>query len=173
MKSYIIKSKEGLYLSKYYNYDYSRVDGYYKRVCWTNNLLNAKIFKKEPILKNESDCEVIEITIAEGDLEQQLAEKDKKIEELKTKLETAEYWNKKYDNAVEEIEELKFEKRNLSGLVEKVSSKGQQEIRHQVCEEIKDWINTHCAWNEVGHIKDLYWSDLNRSLYEIEQGESK
>ena len=46
-KLYVIKNKEGEYLSKYNNYNYSRDGGFYKRVCWTNNLLNAKIFKEK------------------------------------------------------------------------------------------------------------------------------
>ena len=69
MKAYIIKNKEGKYLSKYDNYDYSRVD-YYKKACWTNNLLNAKIFKEEPFVNTS---ELVEITIAEGNLEHKIA----------------------------------------------------------------------------------------------------
>ena len=38
------------------------------------------------------------------ELKQQLEEKDKEIETLKAKLETAEYWNKKYDDCQQQLE---------------------------------------------------------------------
>lgn len=86
MKGYVIKNKEGKYLSKYNKYDYS-IPEYYKQDCWTNNLLNAKIFNQEPILKNESDCTVAEITITEGNLESNQNQKAIGcLKELKEKL---------------------------------------------------------------------------------------
>ena len=42
-------------------------------------------------------------------LKQQLAEKDKEVETLKAKLETAEYWNRKYDDCQQQLEEKKKE----------------------------------------------------------------
>ena len=44
-----------------------------------------------------------------ADLEAKLAEKDKEIETLKAKLETAEYWNKKYDDCQQQLAEKEKE----------------------------------------------------------------
>ena len=75
MKAYVIKNKEG----KYFVTD----------DIFGENILNAYIWVKEQYAKlhiglnHIKDCEVVEITIAEGDLEKQLAEKDEEIERLR------------------------------------------------------------------------------------------
>lgn len=104
MKAFVIKNKEGEYL-QFFDEDSDDI-------TFTDDLTLAELYDK-----NEKDImekaysnmgwEYIEITLAETkdlkqnineSLEQQLTKKDKEIKELKAKLETAEYWNKKYDD---------------------------------------------------------------------------
>lgn len=61
-------------------------------------------------------------------LKEQLTKRDKEIEELKAKLETAEYWNKKYDDLQ--------------------SQKDIQTIRKQVCDEIRESAK-YTNWSKV------------------------
>ena len=77
-KAFVIKNKEGKYLKEDKNiygddtihwYDIVSADIYTTK--------EIAEFHKEPFYR---DCEVVEITIAEGDFEQQLAEKEKQLE---------------------------------------------------------------------------------------------
>ena len=69
MKAYVVKNKEGKYLSKYFNYNYSKPEEEYRHICTTKNILNAKLLDKKYECINDLDC--VEITIAEGDLEKE------------------------------------------------------------------------------------------------------
>lgn len=241
MKCYVIKNKEGKYLSiasQNYEHYWTTLDfAYYFRF-----LPNVDAKELADDFKNSRypDCEVVEITIAEGDLEkdfvsknyhdvvvenykialndfgneqtvnenllqqlaemtekynacqearkleaefnsqdkkelkQQLAEKDNEIEALEEETKMLESWKETYyenwQKAKKELEEMRFRERNLGGLIEKVSSKGQQEIRHQVCEEIREFIKpVRCSTDEYG--EDIVWAqDLREFLEQVEKG---
>ena len=80
MKAFIIKNKEG----QYYSRNLLNPDNF----LFEDRIVRCELFATEEIAKFEitfnelKDCEVAEITIAEGDLEQQLAEKDAFIKML-------------------------------------------------------------------------------------------
>lgn len=86
MKAYAIKNKEGKYFKQCFD------NGY---VDFTDNILFCELYAKrisaedtvDFILRNKykfniENLEIVKITIAEGYLEQQLAEKDKKVDIL-------------------------------------------------------------------------------------------
>ena len=79
MKAYVIKNKEGKYKEPHLDI----------REFYTDILAEAEIWieRKDAEYFCPQDCEVVEITIAEGNLEQRLAEKDKEIESLKQQIE--------------------------------------------------------------------------------------
>lgn len=124
-----------------------------------------------------------EVTIAEGDLQQQLAEKDNEIEALKEETKMLKSWKETYyknwQKAKKELEEMRFRERNLGGLIEKVSSKGQQQIRHQVCEEIKHKLAEKRLLVYFKDTKDVLnyprkavcWEDVVLRLNQVEKGE--
>lgn len=99
---YVIKNKEG----KYYSRNLLNPDNF----LFENRLVDCEFFATEEIARFEitfnelKDCKVVEITIAEGDLNQQLAEKDNLIKEInQAYIETYKRERKKD----KEIEELK------------------------------------------------------------------
>lgn len=165
MKAFIIKNKEGKYFAGFNNLNVFVTE---------KDITNAVMYRADRYEKYElenapefKDCEVVEITIAEGDLEQDI------------KLDNA-FWKQECDSLQKtlaekdkEIEELKFEKRNLFGLIEKVSSKGQQEIRKQVCDKIREFIdnNDHSEENEAKQSSEsvIYTKQLYKFLDQTEQ----
>ena len=88
--------------------------------------------------------------VREDLVDKALVEKDKIVEELKTRiseLEDKDWYEKcihqleeQNNNLIKERDELAFEKRNTFELIEKVSDKGQLEIRKHLCEEIYNFI---------------------------------
>lgn len=74
MKAYVIKDKE---TGEYQIYDEARM-------LFSKYLFKADIFwdYETTIIDCPSFCEVVEITIAEGNLEKQLAEREKTIKEI-------------------------------------------------------------------------------------------
>lgn len=54
-------------------------------------------------LLNKQDKCIKELEEENKQLKQQLEEKEKEVETLKAKLETAEYWNKKYDDCQQQL----------------------------------------------------------------------
>ena len=54
-------------------------------------------------LLNKQDKCIKELKEENKQLKQQLEEKEKEVETLKAKLETAEYWNKKYDDCQQQL----------------------------------------------------------------------
>ena len=154
-KAFVIKNKEGEYLQCF---DINSDD-----ITFTNDLTLAQLYDKNEknIMEkaySNMGWEYIEITIAETkdlkqdineSLEQQLAEKDREIEKLKAKLETAEYWNKKYDDLQ--------------------SQKDIKTIRKQVCDEIKKVIEYHSEWYEQGYVINMVTKDLLEEIDKIAQ----
>lgn len=91
MKVYVIKNKEGKYLDFCQDFE-------------TNNICDARIFTYEEAVRFcPKNCRVVEITIVEGDLEQQLTEKDKEIYDLLDQNEEQTY---KFANIVGETARL-------------------------------------------------------------------
>ena len=160
MKAFVVKNKEGKY---------------YKRgfCCWENierdGVFNTGHFyydnKEEAesciVCYNLENCKV-----AEGDLEQQLAEKDKEIERLKYQLLYSQLQTPK-----EEIDKF-----NMAMAIQSLDYTSQ--IRHKVCDEIRklahndfEFVICDECYNTVD--KDVYLSsrDLTKILDQIEQGE--
>lgn len=177
MKAFVIKNKEGKYFARYiatrYNdsdyVEFGTLDDaemYEKRIGAENT--------KEFIEKNEyrfhiKDCEVVEITIAEGDLEKQLVEKDKEIKQLKlnyeyqkkVRAEQDKEWSERFEKVCDELERVKKAKND--GLIE-VLLKDQ---RHQICEEIREKAE-YKNWSKVVPFVYVIKPEL---LDQIEKGE--
>lgn len=133
MKAFVIKNKEGKYYEGLSEKWYDSLD----RCTYFKNKESAE-YERKKLLKLKN-CEIIEITVAEGDLEQQLIEKDKEIEELK----------EFYDNMLRN----KLEVKCISATEEKI-----KEIRKQVCEEIHEELR-----KQFGKHKDKYLYRENES----------
>ena len=88
------------------------------------------------------------------ELKQQLVEKDKIIETLEKDIKSKDCVIKLYST----IASTNTTKMNIA-----------KEIRKRVCDEIREQININCRWDELGHIVDLYWHDLNNILDQIEK----
>lgn len=153
-KAFVIKNKEGKYYKRYFDVGY---------VEFVDNFCFAELYTKKEgadntkdfILRNKyrfniENLEVVEVTIVEGDLEQQLAEKDKIIETLKKDIKTKEHIVKLYST----IASTNTTKMNIA-----------KEIYKQVCDEIREFIdnNEHSEENDakqssesVVYIKQLY-----------------
>ena len=173
MKCYVIKSKEGKYLSRFHNYDYRKIKGEQKQPSYTSEICNAMLFKdyEAPTLGRESGMEIVEVTIAEGDLEKQLEENDREIklccEKVIIDMNYIEMLELQLDKADKEIEEQRAQVEILKNKVfEKmetqllgVTKDKIKEIRHQVCEEIREWCKN-----------DWDWDDFMRFLDQIEKG---
>ena len=148
MKAFVIKNKEGKYFDKecicFCRPDY---------VCCEHIYYTIEHAKYHIDYYGLKDCEVVEITIVEGDLEQQLAEKETKINELS-------------DEHLELFGDMKTYK-NL-WLAEQRKNK---EIRKQVCDEIREKLqmneNNTCENTAFG----VYYDYLKEILDEIEKGE--
>lgn len=102
------KEKDNQFLKKMYLSERTKNDNYHTEKYGLDKpveeLRKIKLNPKEKKIyyKGFDNCERQFAThIAE--LQQQLEEKDKEIEILKAKLETAEYWNKKYDDCQQQL----------------------------------------------------------------------
>lgn len=100
-KAYVIKNKKGEY--------------FMDDICFANfspYIQNATLYYYKPecidIIKERTldNCTIVPITFCEGDLEEE-------NRELKAKLETAEYWNRKYDGLLERVNDIKKAFRHL------------------------------------------------------------
>lgn len=146
MKTFVIKNKEG----KYCTGEFNKNDEY----IFTENLIYAEKYYKDTFAQSfcPKDCEVVEITIAEGDLEQQLAEKDKCIEFLKMS--------------------VSFEQEHKNKALDEL-----KQIRYEICDEIRNYIdnNDHEEVNEAKQSSDgsIYTRLLYNFLDKIEQGEGE
>ena len=129
------------------------------------------------------DCKVVKVTIVEGDLEQQLAKKDNEINNLK-ELRKFEIEDKKElrENQLQEIiklekelaekdkeiEEYKTQIKEFCGTkLVKLIDKKEQEIRKQVCDEIRNAI-------EVAKLRYMWEGkslEISKILDKTEKGE--
>ena len=110
-------------------------------------------------LKNSETRSGLEFCKVCEKYENQLAEKDKEIEELKTSID---YWK----NEVFKKMEVK-----LVGVTkEKI-----QEIREQVCDEIRNAIDNenYELWGDNNRILSIQAKDFNEILDQIEKGEER
>lgn len=108
-KCYVIKNKEGKYLVYVDNYGF----GFDKSIVCSHIFVKREGAEEEKdfILRNKykfhiDDLDIVPITICEGDIEE-----ENRV--LKAKLETAEYWNRKYDGLLERVNDIKKAFRNL------------------------------------------------------------
>lgn len=159
MRAYVIKNKEGKIVDHFGN----TIDRTYVE------LYNDRNFAKQNC---PNGCNVVAITIAEGDLEQQLAEKDKEIEKYKQQCYDCKHLHKKLElniknKLINDIENLRAEKRDYERI-----------IRHQVCQEIRERALDlyYFTPNEVlehfgGNFYLLSKYDLEEILDQIEKGE--
>lgn len=97
MKAYVIKNNEG----KYCQISFNGWMNFVSELCCAYIYHSQQGAEKLIKCHELEDCEVVEITIAEGDLEEE-------NRELKAKLETAEYWNRKYDDLLEQFHNYKL-----------------------------------------------------------------
>lgn len=199
MKGYVIKNKEGDYWCGNDIFS-ATLDIQKVYICEDFDFISKVINKlsSEGLLK---DCEPVEITIAEGDLEQQLAEKDNEINnlkelrkfEIKDKKELRENQlqqiiklEKKLAEKDKEIEELKtsidywqnevFKKIEVK--VAELPNEKVREIRKQVCDEIRKELSKDYPYFDWEDMKDSYLYDISgKEIYDvldkIEKGEEK
>lgn len=188
MKAYVIKNKEGKYFAGFDNYNVFVTE---------KDITNAVMYRADRYEKYElenspefEDCEVVEITIAEGDLEKQLAEKDKEIKrQQKNALVALNKLNDENKELKKEIEELKKdrnwwkEEHRLADkfnkeLCEKYCYPAQElepQLRHQICEEIRNklpYFKYSFQEPEVPRVDVIEMRDIEFILDEIE-GEIK
>lgn len=180
MKAYVIKNKEGKYFG-YYDSENNRFEFSKKpkRFIMFNTLRDANKIKN---LWKMNKCEVVEVTIAEADLEyenkqlkEQLTEKDKEIERLKYQL--------LYSQAQvsqEEIERFNnnmlaqrrpYEELEGKSLYE-ISQIYQNQVRKQICDEIRQAFNKEDFWlyGDNHKIISIHDDEFNNLLNKIEQG---
>ena len=87
MKAYVIKNNEGLYYTTHLNYEDIHTEDISEASIYDRKIANdIKLFLDKTTCQYGEKWEVVEITIAEGDLEQQLVEKDKENERLKEEI---------------------------------------------------------------------------------------
>ena len=175
---YVIKNKEGKYFSGFDKQSIVHFD------C--DNIVNAIKYSADKYELQEiksvsafEDCEVVEITIAEGDIEkeierlnkelqwyeqgnqevnesllQQLAEKDKEIEK---------YRNGEYISAI--TAKKSFEMRD----------EFEKQIRKQVCDEIRKKLELHCEYIRTKDFVGWYLSEskIGVLIDQIEKGEQQ
>ena len=120
MKAFVIKNKKGKYLGVTKDYSHYWTDSIFHsyRFMPLSESHDIKAEAEEYRDINYPSCEVVPITIAEGDLEQQLAEKDEEIEELKT-----------------------FNAKNIYDSICHALNMQEKQIHKQVCDEIRDYID--------------------------------
>lgn len=152
MKAFVIKNKDGKY---FVNFN-----------IWAKSITNVYIETDKEVLENLiemhpdflNDCEVVKTTIAEGDLEQQLAEKDEEIKSLENQLDICQVGHKIANQYSQEI----FEKyqQKLQEL--------EPQIRKQVCDEIREKADKR---NSLYKDNSLAYVINEKILDKIEKGE--
>lgn len=161
MKAYVIKSNnDEFYLSN---------SPFYK---WTNDFCEARIETDrkdmeqilDQVYRRLCNGKIVEITITENDLEQQLAEKDKEIERLKQCVMSREQ--------VEAI--LKPEIADLTKqLTKEITPIIMKKCRHQVCDEIRERARLLYHYQNNNGEKEtvLTQTELFDVLQQIEKGD--
>lgn len=171
MEAYIIKSKEGKYLDDTQQQPFFVTED----ICKTR--LYRTFEKAREICSKKINCEVVEVTIAEGDLEQQLAEKEK---EIKRQIAVNKEMDKMIGEKDKEIEELKtsidywknevFKKMEVK--LTGVTKEKIQEIRKQVCDEIRNAIDNeeYELRGDNNRILSIHAKKFNEILDKIGKG---
>lgn len=179
MKAYVIKNEEGKYLTGFY-----LKDGESEPAFDTKDLTQALLYNEENYVFYADLDEPVEITIAEGDLEHQLAEKEKEIETLKKKLKSTQIVNdsfldivqnhKNFNNVVNEVllqvKPIKLRTQIANDFFRLIAAKEQQ-IRHQVCQEIRDRFIYVAHTKKIADNYSIGSHSLNDFLDQIEEGE--
>ena len=136
MKAFVIKNKEGKYLavsSGNYERYWTTIDfAHYFR--FLNKTHDAKQEAEEFRNTRYPDCEVVEITISEGDLEQENKQLKERIQNILDGKEIPAISAKKY----EEYEQQLAEK--------------DKETHKQVCDEIREKLKAHCDYTDEENI---------------------
>lgn len=168
MRAFVIKNKEGKYYRRYFDAGYVEfVDHFSFAELYTEK--EGADDTKDFILRNKykfniENLEVVEITIVEGNLEQQLAEKNKEIEELKTR---ASEKDKEINKLSEEHLEMSGDMKTYKNLWLAEQRKN-KEILKQVCDKIRtyDRITNKQETSYTGYVEGLC-----EMLDRIEKGE--
>ena len=143
MKAYVIKNKDNKVLCWDNAYGRDYFDHF--NLASINRIQFFRDYRGAEVEININDicdknCEVVEITIVEGDLEQEIAEKDKEIEELKASLDLC-------------LNPEEF----IMG------------IRKQVCDEISDYINKNAYEVGTKEYGNTYVVNINEILDFIQE----
>lgn len=159
MKAYVIKNKDGKYFGVANNYNYEH---YWTTLDFAHYFRyfeghDAKTEAEEYKNTRYPDCEVVEITIAEGDLEHQLAEKNKEIERLKKELAVFKATVKLKGHTDSD---------KFCIVDDKQYFEMEQTIRHEICEEIRTAVDLGNVFND-GTIK-IGENDFDDILKRIE-----
>lgn len=161
MKAFVIKNKEGKYWQWLFNHEPDWEDKLYNGfMCYFK-----EDAKKSIIQWQLKDCEVVEVTISEGNLEQQLAEKDQRIAELKEQLANSIRPKFKVEQTVYRIYQDKIENGMISEI--RVDEIG---ITYHITMYKSKYCETYCYVNE----NDLF-STKEEALAKLKEikGENK
>jgi hypothetical protein len=165
MIEYVIKNKEGKYRA-------GAVKNFSGFFYYTDKLVQAEFFNDYELAKCycSKDCEIVKVTITEGDLEQDI------------KLDNA-FWKQECDSLQEtlaekykEIEELKtFNAKNIYDTICHALNMQEKQIRKQICDEFKKAIITESIFDTEEEAR--HWTDdidvktILKIIEKIEQGE--
>lgn len=183
MKAYVIKNKEGLYYTTHLNYEDIHTEDISEASIYDRKIANdIKLFLDKTTCQYGEKWEVVEITIAEGDLEQEIEELKTRISELEDK-----DWYEKCisqleeqnDKLIKERDEIQKELetsvdywknevfKKMEVKLTGVTKEKIQEIRKQVCDEIRNSI-------EVAKLRYMWEGkslEISKILDKIEKGE--
>ena len=183
MKAWVIKNKEGEYKREdVIEYVWKETTSYFSK-----DIRCADIFTEEEMAKCycPKDCEVVEITIVEGDLEQEIEELKTRISELQDKdwyeacIKQLEEQNDKLIKEVEEIKKDVKSQKSVTDLYLTIASTNATKmniakaVRKQVCDEIrKEFENCYKGyeWND-SIIIGKACNTINSILDKIGKGE--
>lgn len=174
MKAFVVKNKEGKYLYEYGycnfgdNISYVHVEEDRKEL--ENLLENYKLVL--------GDCEVVEITIAEGDLEQENKQLKERIQNILEGKEIPAICAKKYEEYEEQLAEKDKEINKLQQMAiidmqtKEILELQVATIRKQVCDEIREklpYYEYSFQEPEVPRVDVIEIRDIEFILDQIEQ----
>lgn len=154
-KAFVIKNKEGKYP------DDTQFQPFFttKDICKTTLYKN---FEEAQKARRSEFYKVVEITIAEGGLENELAEKDKEIEKLHKALDS----QKRHIDIIEQPFRGRATKRTGDVYKDFVL-----EIRKQFCDEIREKLGMNQYNTCENTVFDVHYDELKEILDQIEQAE--
>ena len=183
MKAFVIKNKEGEYLEE--GKDMYGED----TIIWHKDIVYADIYSSKGIAEMKlepfyRDCEVVEVTIAEGDLEQQLDKAEQELAFYEDEIKNRGTCGlcEKLEN--EQIKKLEQQLKEKDKKIEKLDimiktlpnhdAEIEQLIRKQVCGEIKEYMAKEYGISVEDmptYYHSLAWSvkDIYELLDRIEQ----